>query len=92
MHIDVRYVANLARLSVSDEEVTHFQAQLDQILEYVRKIGEVDVSEVEPTAHAAVVENVFRDDVTREGLATSLAMGNAPEAAQDQFVVPRIVE
>ena len=92
MHIDVRYVANLARLDITDDEARRFQPQLEQIVEHVRKLGEVDVSAVEPTAHAVAVENVFRGDLVREGLGTAQAMANAPVSDQDQFVVPRIVE
>ena len=92
MHIDVRYVANLARLHITDDEARHFQPQLEHIVEYVRKLGEVDVSAVDPTAHAVAVKNVFRDDLVREGLGTAAAMANAPVSDRDQYVVPRIVE
>ena len=90
--IDVRYVANLARIKLSDEEVETFQGQLEQIVEYVEKIGSLDVSDIEPTSHAHPVQNVFRKDVVTESLARADVMANAPEQTDEQFRVPKIVE
>ena len=61
--IDVAYVARLARLHLSDEEIRTFQPQLEQIVGYIRKISELDLTGIEPTSHAHRVENVFRRDV-----------------------------
>jgi len=90
--MDVAYVARLARLALTPEEAETFQRQLDHIVGYVRKIGELDVSGVEPTAHAAVLSNVFRPDEARHGIEHDVALGNAPRSADGQFLVPRIVE
>ncbi len=90
--IDVRYVAHLARLHLSDAEAVRFQGQLEQILQYVKELQELDVSGVEPTAHAVPVQNVFRADEPRPGLDHAQAMANAPLARNDQFVVPKIIE
>jgi aspartyl-tRNA(Asn)/glutamyl-tRNA(Gln) amidotransferase subunit C len=90
--IDVTYVARLARLNLSAEEIAEFQSQLGQILTYVQAIRDVDVTGVEPTAHAIRVQNVFREDVSREGLAMEAILANAPQHADNQFLVPRIVE
>ena len=90
--IDVRYVARLARLHLSEAEVLEFQAQLDHVLEYVRQIGTLDLSKVEPTCHARPLANVFRKDISEPGLDRDAAMKNAPVAANDQFIVPKIVE
>lgn len=90
--IDVRYVANLARINLSEEEVKTFQGQLEQIVEYVEKIGELDVSDIEPTSHAHPVQNVFREDVVKDSLAREDVMANAPEQTDEQFKVPKIVE
>jgi aspartyl-tRNA(Asn)/glutamyl-tRNA(Gln) amidotransferase subunit C len=90
--MDVRGVAALARLRLTEEEVQVFQPQLEQIVGYVRKIQELDLEGIEPTAHAIAVENVFREDEARPGLATDLVMQNAPAGRNGQFVVPRIVE
>ena len=90
--IDVAYVAHLARLHLGPEETERLQAQLEQIVGYVRKIGEVDLSGVEPMAHAARVENVFRADEVRPGLSRDEALDNAPAAVDGLFQVPKIVE
>jgi aspartyl-tRNA(Asn)/glutamyl-tRNA(Gln) amidotransferase subunit C len=90
--LDVPYVARLARLNLSAAETAEFQSQLGQILEYVQAIRGVDVTGVEPTAHAIRVQNVFRDDVPAEGLAMEWILANAPQQADNQFMVPRIVE
>lgn len=90
--IDVSYVANLARLHLSDEETRTFQGQLEQIVDYVRKIGELDLAGIEPTSHAHPVNNVFRQDEVRPGLDVETVMNNAPAEIENQFKVPRIVE
>lgn len=90
--IDVRYVAHLARLHLTDEEVGLFQGQLEQVLAYMRELGKLNVEGVEPTAHAFPVQNVFRPDEVCPGLEHDLAMKNAPSHRQGQFIVPRIIE
>ena len=89
---DVRYTAQLARLHLSEEEITTFQAQLSQVLEYVEKLKQVDVSGVEPTAHAHAVQNVFRADESRPWFGQEEALANAPRQANGLFVVPKVVE
>ena len=86
------YVARLARLDLTPEETEVFQAQLDGIVGYVRKIRELDLSGIEPTSHAHPVQNVFREDRVTPGLDRELAMANAPDRVGDQFRVPKIVE
>jgi len=90
--IDVAYVARLARLDLTEAEIRTFQPQLDQILEYVRKIGALNVEGIEPTSHAHPVVNVFRRDEPRAGLDRERVLSNAPAVVQDQFMVPKIVE
>lgn len=90
--IDVAYVANLARLELSESETREYQAQLDQIVGYVRKMSDLDLSEVEPTSHAVRLHNVFRADKPGPGLDQKTALANAPARIDDQFKVPRIVE
>lgn len=90
--IDVAYVAHLARLYLTEEEVRTFQGQLDHIVGYVKKIDELDLTNVEPTSHAVTVQNVFREDVVKPGLAVEQVMANAPVKVGDQFQVPKIVE
>ena len=68
------------------------QGQLDHILEHVRRLQEVDVSGVEPTAHAVPIHNSLRKDEVRPGLDRDEALHNAPAQADGQFLVPRILE
>jgi aspartyl-tRNA(Asn)/glutamyl-tRNA(Gln) amidotransferase subunit C len=89
---NVKYVAHLARLSLTPEEEQKFGAQLGQVLGYIEKLKEVDVSQVEPTAHAVPLVNVTRPDVVRPSLPTEDALRNAPMKSNGLFVVPKIVE
>jgi aspartyl-tRNA(Asn)/glutamyl-tRNA(Gln) amidotransferase subunit C len=90
--IDTAYVAHLARMYLSDEEIARFQPQLEQVVEYVAKLQELDVSDIEPTSHAQPLTNVLREDGVREGLTNDQAMANAPKNIEGQFLVPKIVE
>jgi len=90
--IDVNYVAHLARLSLSPEEAQKYGAQLGQVLGYIEKLKEVDVSGIEPTAHAFPLINVTRPDELRPSLDHEEAMRNAPAKANGLFIVPKIVE
>jgi aspartyl-tRNA(Asn)/glutamyl-tRNA(Gln) amidotransferase subunit C len=89
---DVKYVAHLARLKLSSEEEQKLGAQLDNILGYIAKLKEVDVSNVEPTAHAFPMVNITRADELQPSLPHDEAMRNAPAKANGLFVVPKIVE
>ena len=90
--LDVRYVAHLARLELEPDEEARLGAQLGNILGYIEKLKELDVSQVEPTAHAVPLLNVFRPDVVRPSMPTAEALRNAPAHANGLFVVPKIVE
>ncbi|MFH0952992.1 MAG: Asp-tRNA(Asn)/Glu-tRNA(Gln) amidotransferase subunit GatC [Verrucomicrobiota bacterium] len=90
--MDVRYVAHLARLHLTDDEAARFQGQLEQVLGHVRQLNELNVERVEPTAHALPVQNVFRKDEVRPCLDHEKAMANAPKERQGQFLVPKIIE
>jgi aspartyl-tRNA(Asn)/glutamyl-tRNA(Gln) amidotransferase subunit C len=90
--IDVKYVAHLARLSLSGGEEQKLGAQLGNILGYIEKLKEVDVSGVEPTAHAFPLVNVARSDETRPSMPGKDALRNAPAPANGLFIVPKIVE
>ena len=89
---DVRYTAGLARLHLSEEEIAKFQAQLSQVLEYVQKLESVDISHVEPTAHANPVFNVVREDEPRPWFTSRQALANAPRQANGLFVVPKVID
>ena len=90
--IDVKYVAHLARLSLSEDEAARFGAQLGQILGYIEKLQELDVTQVEPTAHAIPLANITRPDEVRPSLTSDEALRNAPAHASGLFIVPKIVE
>jgi aspartyl-tRNA(Asn)/glutamyl-tRNA(Gln) amidotransferase subunit C len=92
LEIDVKYVAHLARLSLTPEEEQKIGAQLAQVLGYIEKLKEVDVSGVEPTAHAFPLVNVTRPDVACPSLPHAEALRNAPAQANGLFMVPKIVE
>lgn len=89
---DVKYVAHLARLALTPEEEQKFQAQLGNVLGYIAKLNELDVSQVEPTAHAVPLVNVMRPDEVRGSLSHEDAMRNAPSQVSGLFQVPKIVE
>jgi aspartyl-tRNA(Asn)/glutamyl-tRNA(Gln) amidotransferase subunit C len=87
---DVLNVARLARLELSDEEVERMREQLSAILEAVGKVSELDLSNVEPTAHPLDLVNVFADDVPRPCLAAEEALANAPDSEDGFFGVPAV--
>ena len=88
---DVRHVAMLARLAVTDEEVEALVPELTAILGYAEQVGEVAADDVPPTVHPVPLENVMRDDVPGETLDRDELLAGAPQAEDDRFVVPRIV-
>ena len=90
--VDVKYVAHLARLALTPAEEEKFGAQLKNILGYIEKLKELDVSQIEPTAHAVPLVNVFRQDVARPSIPHEDALRNAPAQANGLFIVPKIVE
>ncbi|MEJ1972661.1 MAG: Asp-tRNA(Asn)/Glu-tRNA(Gln) amidotransferase subunit GatC [Lacunisphaera sp.] len=90
--LNIDYVANLARLTLTPEEKARYARQLGDILHYVEKLKQVDVTGVEPMAHAAPVFNVWREDVAKDGLKVEQALQNAPAQRQNMIVVPKVVE
>ncbi len=90
--IDVAYVANLARLELAPGEAAEFEGQLKEVVQYVAKIGELDLSGVEPTSHAVNLENVVREDKPEMSLDREQVLANAPERIDEHFKVPRIIE
>jgi aspartyl-tRNA(Asn)/glutamyl-tRNA(Gln) amidotransferase subunit C len=84
----VLYVAKLARLRLSDDEVDRMAGELSQILEHVETMNELDLEGVEPTSHVVDLTNVLREDVPRDGLAKETALEQAPDAADGGFRVP----
>ena len=89
---NVKYVAHLARLSLSHDEEQKLGAQLNNIIGFVEQLKSVDVSGVEATAHAVPTVNVTRADEVRPSLPHDEAMRNAPKQSNGLFIVPKIVE
>lgn len=90
--LNIDHVANLARLALTPEEKARFSAQIGDVLAYIAQLKEVDVSHVEPTAHAFPVFNVWADDVPQPGLPVGVALKNAPAQRDHMIVVPKVVE
>ena len=92
MQFDLQHVVKLARIELSSEEEKRISPQLSEIIQYVEKLNELDVDEIEPTAHVVQLTNVLREDQPRPSLSHDDAMRNAPKSANGLFVVPKIVE
>lgn len=88
----VRKVAKLARLELTEAEVEEFTGQLSAILDYVEKMNELDTEGVEPLAHCLPISNVFREDGAKESLGTDAVLANAPQRDGDFFKVPKILD
>jgi aspartyl-tRNA(Asn)/glutamyl-tRNA(Gln) amidotransferase subunit C len=89
---DIKYVAHLARIALTPDEEKKLAAQLGGILGYIEKLKELDVTNVEPTAHAVPMVNVTRADEIQPSLPHDEALRNAPSQAGGLFIVPKIVE
>ena len=90
--LDVAYVARLARINLNEDEAKTFQKQLDDVLGYVEKLRQMDVTGIDEAAHALPVFNVFREDAPRDWFTAEEALSNAPRKANGLFVVPKVVE
>ena len=88
----VKKVAKLARLDLTETEVEEFTGQLSAILGYVEKMNELDTEGVEPLAHCLAISNCFREDVVTESLGTEVTLANAPEKDGEFFKVPKILD
>ena len=88
----VRAIARLARLELSDDELAHLAPQIGAIVGYVAKLREVRTEGVEPLAHALPVQNVFREDEPAESLPREQALANAPKQRDGCFAVPAVLE
>ena len=89
---DVRHVARLARLALSDDELERMRVEMTAILGYMDKLRSLDTAGVEPTSHAVPLRNVLREDEPVPSLPRDEMLANAPDRAGDAFRVPRIIE
>lgn len=88
---EVLHIARLAKLKLTEEEIEMFQEQLGRILEYFKKLQELDTSSVEPMKHVLDVHNVFREDEPREPVSQEEALKNAPKRRDGFFEVPKVI-
>ena len=88
----VANVAKLARLDMTEQEISQFTTELSAILEYIEKLNELNVDNVEPLAHCLPMHNVFRNDEPTPSLDVAQAMKNAPDRADNYFKVPKILD
>lgn len=90
--INIQRIAELARLRLTEEEAARHKAQLARILDYMEVLESYDLGETQPTAHAAPVYDVWREDAPRESFSNAEALANAPAQREGQFLMPRVVE
>ncbi len=88
----VKHVAHLARMAITEEEAKKFTNQLDKIITYAEQLNELNTDHVEPTAHVLEIKNVMREDRAKEGLPREEVLKNAPEHQDWQIKVPGIME
>ncbi|MDI3518239.1 MAG: aspartyl-tRNA(Asn)/glutamyl-tRNA(Gln) amidotransferase subunit [Caldanaerobacter sp.] len=89
---EVEYIAKLARLKFTEEEIEAMAQELSKILDYVNKLNELDTENVEPTAHIVPIHNVFREDEVKPSMPREKVLMNAPYKEQGCFKVPKIIE
>ncbi|MCM3570182.1 Asp-tRNA(Asn)/Glu-tRNA(Gln) amidotransferase subunit GatC [Neobacillus mesonae] len=87
----VKHVANLARLAITEEEAETFTKQLDKIITFAEQLNELDTENVKPTYHVLDMKNVLREDIPKPGLPQEVVLKNAPEHKNGQFKVPSIL-
>lgn len=90
--LDIDHVAKLARIALTEAEKATFAAQLGDVLHHIEMLSKVDVTGIEPTAHAFPIVNVWNEDVARAGLPVEEALRNAPAQRENMIVVPKVVE
>ena len=89
---EVEKIAHLARLALSAEEIVVYQKQLSAVLDYAAVLNELDLTGIEPTAHAVTRHNVMRDDRVEPSLPVADVLINAAESADNQFLIQAVLE
>lgn len=87
---EVKYVANLARLAITEEEAEKFTNQLDAIIGFAEQLNELDTDHVEPTSHVLDIKNVMREDIAKPGLPVEEVLKNAPDHENGQIRVHQL--
>lgn len=89
---DVRHIAMLARISLTDKEIEMLGRQLNDIVEYIGQLKEIDTKDIEPTSHVVPLNNVCREDLIRPSLPRYDMLRNAPDSNERFYIVPKIIE
>jgi aspartyl-tRNA(Asn)/glutamyl-tRNA(Gln) amidotransferase subunit C len=91
-HIDIGYVAGLARIDIDPESQERLQKDMEDIVEFIEQLKELDVEGIEPTAHAVPLTNVWREDVAGQSFPRENMLANAPAAIdEEQIKVPQVL-
>ena len=88
----MEHVAHLARLRIPSDQIEMLTGQMNQILSYMEKLGELDTEGVEPTSHPVPLPTAWREDEVKASLDPEKALANAPERADQFVVVPKVIE
>jgi aspartyl-tRNA(Asn)/glutamyl-tRNA(Gln) amidotransferase subunit C len=88
---EVKHVADLARLDMDENSIEMFSQQIGNILHYIDTLKRVDTENTTPTSHAVFLPNAFRDDEVKDHLDGNLALANAPEKENGNFIVPKVI-
>ncbi len=88
----VKHVAHLARLAITEEEAAQFQHQLDQMISFAEQLNELDTDQVTATSHVLDMKNVMREDVSKPGLPIEEVVKNAPDSEDGYIRVPAIID
>lgn len=89
---DAKHIAHLARIHLKDEEAKNLSKNLEDILTYVHKLNDLDVSNIEPTSHVLPLHNVYREDQTKESLGQDKSLSVAVDKQNGSFKVPKVIE
>ena len=93
MKFDVEKIANLARINLSDDEKKHLHSDMENIVEYVNMLSELNLADIEPTAHAVPLTNVVREDTAEKPFPRETMLSNAPGTVDDELIrVPQVIE
>ncbi len=88
----VEHVAHLARLNLSEEEISSLTTDMEMILEFADQMNEITFEDVNATAHVIPLQNVFRDDVLQPSMERETLLENAPSHEKGCYTVPKVVE
>ncbi|MGO9379311.1 MAG: Asp-tRNA(Asn)/Glu-tRNA(Gln) amidotransferase subunit GatC [Dissulfurispiraceae bacterium] len=89
---EVRHIAQLSRLALSEEETELYALQLSKIIDYVEQLSNLDTSAIESTSHIIPLNNIMADDILGVSLSLQDALKNAPDAAEKFYRIPKIIE